>query len=179
MNILEGLTLEQALGCLCDSDEGTMLVISKKIHACPNRIGIKCPECGHNCRACWESALTKHFDAQKASKWVEPKIAGYECSWPGFAECSYIRLGTEEHEAEIARTNARREIEAFIRANGGPGKIGSYYCIYWNSFQSTFETGCGTGGYAYIGLIACATRDLADEVIRRFPSQLRLLAGVK
>jgi hypothetical protein len=186
--ILKGMTREEALGKLCEfSDEpgNYALVHNGKLYGCPCDLGIapkdcpntfKCAQCG----VCLSTAINAYYDEQDKPRWVELVrlfAQGVRCAG---AEAFYADNLNGELAAEIARTNARRKIEAFISQNGGfndglEDVTGAGWGIYWSGtafITDVFE-------YAGAGEITCATRSLAEAVIERYGDELRSLAGVK
>jgi hypothetical protein len=184
--ILSKMTREQALGCVHQEFRqatGGLFVLHGIVYNCPSDIGLADPhvncDCSENCFSCWKQALNAHYDALEKPKWVEPES---KCSWVVYPRREGCNEKLREHfyapyveaEAEIARTNARRRIEAFIAANGGGGR----YTIYWNEDEFlAFNSSCSET--IDIGAITCATEELAEAVIERFPDELRLLAGLE
>jgi hypothetical protein len=172
--ILKGMTREQALGCLCEFSDvpgNWALVKDGKIYGCPEDLGltpITCPNTIKStmCRACWEAAINAHYNDLEKPKWVEPYMDTLRKP-----ELFHIRGSSDGHLPEIARTNARRRIEAFVAANGGGGK----WCFI---VESRVVTSIQSEPY-WVGTIGCATRELAEAVIEHFPDELRLLAGLE
>jgi hypothetical protein len=176
-SILDGMTLDEALGCLMPSIKnngqpgGTIYFVhDSKVYVCPDCIGImtKTGHCEGPCRACWESAITAHYAAQEAKKWHEP--LEHWRSWidgEGNQEHFYCR--ENGRAAEIARTNARRWLEEFARLNGGAGeyvirKFGSAWVVIGKDS-------------ADLGEITFATREAAQYIIDNHAELLRLLIG--
>lgn len=175
-NILEGLTRELALSCIARYQDGSgaVFVYDGKIYSRPKDIGLTdgafCPWADT-----WSHLINKHYDAQEAGKWAKPEAwDSVDVDVSGGKTQEYF-YGKWPYDAEVARTNARREIEAFIAANGGPG---IYEVRYEMVGRGLVSFKCQTDT-KWPGLITCTTKELADEIIRRFPAQLRLLAGVQ
>jgi hypothetical protein len=184
MDILDGMTREQALGCLCEySDEPGNYAFSHggKIYGCPEDIGLTLSTCPNDtgapqCRMCWQTLINAYYDQREKPRWVEPYMEAGMVTCQGFQYAELYRVGISvgDWEREIERTNARRKIEAFIVANGGSG----IFHPVWNRQNGAFGT-VSNGVLLKPGSITCASYELTQEVIRRFPEELRLLAGVK
>jgi hypothetical protein len=114
------------------------------------------------------AAINRYFDEQERSKWVEPKFIE-------LATHLNVPLGgTHQDVIEVLnKIDARLRIEAFIRANGGRGQFVVY--ATWDGEIGIYQPLRGTS----IGGINCATRELAEEVLRRFPNELKILIGGK
>jgi hypothetical protein len=173
--ILKGMTREQARQSLCSYDNGAFvlaMVINGKIYIAPDEVFPDCKEYGNGADA-WHRAINAHFDDLEKPKWVEP----IPNCWSPAAECDdcktvYYCQSTREVHGQVKKDNARRKIEAFIAANGGNG--------VWE-FQVQEDGSIELNGFELvtIGRISCATRELAEAVIERFPAELRLLSGVE
>lgn len=176
MNVLDGMTRGQALEniypMITDGD-GVSLIIGGRSYRCPGQLGLK-EDCGSkhgSCVNCMKHHINAHYNALEAEKkptWVEPKTTAI-VPVIGAMLCElYYTTHTDLMNAEIARANARRVVTAFRDANGGPGE----WTIYDKDMYITTET------LPAFGAITFATKELAEEVRRRYPSELRLLAGV-
>ena len=177
MSILDGLTREQALDKIMGSSAGDYkyFVNNKMIYSCPIHAGVGKDECGEeHCGKCWEGRINAHYDEADKPKWVEPSMIMCNKCMPFIDEEFYAGCIVD---AEIAETNARRKINAFINANGGGGR----FTIYWSSLSRFLPYECAELGASLmnVGIITCATLKLAEEVIHRFPDELKLLSGVK
>jgi hypothetical protein len=187
--ILDGMTRDEALGCVChraNSGSGEYFVKDGLVYLWVSDLGIKDDA---SVSVQFTSAITAYYAERDKPRWVKPEPSGWaeppisdaigfhtKGFCPNCREQFYSK-GVEDHHAEIARTNARREVEAFIRANGGAGTPEKNWIIVFDPYRNQWITeDCGDG-WMYFGMITCATKELADEVIRRFPAQLRLLAG--
>lgn len=168
--ILRGMTREQALGCVLhgkDNPASGFFVHGKTVcmyvaDLFPGKSGVYVDE--------FKAAINAYFDEQEKPKWKMPELRR-ACGVGYHVMEDFYNLPIDI-DAEIARTNARRKIEAFIRENGGSGD-----CFIWfNDSDSVFCV--STTSVNRIGAIMCATRDLAQAVIELFPDELRLLAGV-
>jgi len=185
--ILDGLTREQALGCVmptirADGGEAGSwwFVCDGKIYPCPDCIGIKTKtgHCQRSCRDCWRDAFTAYYAERDKPRWAEPQpvMANTILKSGDYCNAEVFYDGADHAvRAEIARTNARREVEAFIRANGGEGKYSLVLRRSKNELMWWIH-GFSDEGFD-IGSITCANEDLAAEVICRYPEQLRLLNG--
>ena len=177
--VLSGMSREEALSRLYnitfDGKKSTHFFINR-----PNQIqeaqSLGCPSfgglpenCGLGHRKCWQAAINAYYD-EAEPKWAEPE-AQHRVK-PLFSSTSEEFYGDplESKDAEIARTNARRKIEAFIAANGGSGDT---------EIQASFGGKLIAVIIAWhgVGAITCATSELAEEVIRRYTDELRLIAG--
>lgn len=171
--ILEGMTREQALGCLVNvyGTEECAFVYNGVAYFSMSDVGLtRC--CTSPERHDWGKSINAHYDDLEKPKWVEPRlehkdltglITSDEIFHVGFIGCL---------SEEVNRTNARRKVEAFIAANGGAGEW-----LIMHLPEKGFYTEITS--YLRIGQITCATRELAEEVIRRFPEQLKLIGGIK
>jgi hypothetical protein len=183
-NVLDGLAREQALGCICvysDENENVIFVKDGIAYGCPDDMGIAqaCKNNGHvgGCPACWRDTINAFYDEQERPKWAETMMIGRDLLRRVENELidSRCGLGFDHLEAEIARTNARRKIEAFIRENAKPVDIrNAYWEIRWYPTENKF---CPAQGafYAQVGSWQLKSRELAEEIIRRYPDELRLL----
>jgi hypothetical protein len=184
MNVLEGLTREEALACVfMVYDRGWgWFVHNGIVYSDPYHIGLPV----HGCQMTvldWKQLINAYYDAmdvKKGKKWVDVAV-------PLFNECVYGGVGFEEFygnagdsvgdiRTEIARTNARRKIEAFIRENGGSGTWAIWHNVELKAFMPISTCPLNTQN---VGTISCATRELAEEVIRRYTPELSLLCGVE
>jgi hypothetical protein len=173
-NILKGMTRVEALKgvvtCAKSADEAAF-VADGKFYSCPSDFNLT-GTCGNNnCHACWQAAINAYFDEQDKPRWVEPKVAAITMLTGKSAEIFFSKLFSEEAETEIARTNADRKVRAFIRANGGSGE----YEVRFDTDDNDFIPFKVWGSFKSPGLITCATEALANEVIRRFSAELKLL----
>ncbi len=182
--ILDGMKREYALRCIFTRDyvneRGFRAVafLSKNdttqagaFYGCPSAMGLD-EKCDGPCARCWERHINAYYDAKDAAskpKWVEPQIDMDAYVSLGTAEQFYR---TSEIGEEIKRTNADRKIRAFISANGGSGRHAIRYVLRDNDF--IIVDMCDT---ALAGMISCATAELAEAVIERYPDELRLLMG--
>jgi hypothetical protein len=176
-NILSTLTKEQAMGCLvkhcCVPDDRWMMVINGNAYTVPEYVFGDIAGCRNVTRNNWERIISAYYAERDKPRWVKPDVAAqYGCGGKGSLEYFYDGgFESESRKAEIARTNARREVEAFIRANGGEGR----YWIQHNTIEKFFVLLLSSTSIP--GAFGCATETLAEAVIERFPAQLRLLAG--
>jgi hypothetical protein len=176
--ILDGMTREEALGCVWVNADGVGIFIrSNKMYFNP----FNCEQYAQVPRPVEQmrAAINKHYDAldaeEKKGKWKDVYHRMSVRLPTNKNEYFYSSSTAPETDAEIARTNARREIEAFIRENGGPSsKYGSCFVLTCRNGVLGCEA---VGTSVVIGVLCCATRELADEVIRRYPEQLALLKG--
>jgi hypothetical protein len=177
--ILSKMTREQALGCIITSyrhPENAAFVFDGKLYSVPSDIGLWSNVA--NARDQWEAEINHHYDDLEKPKWVEPKpiyLQTVTSPKPDRVENFYC-FHVADLDAEIARTNARRRIEAFVAANGG----GGHWVVFWSYTDSCFKPFHRMIGMGLdIGTIGFVSRELAEAVIERYPAELRLLAGLE
>lgn len=166
--ILDSMDRAQALACVyrrygqADSDNN-FFVCGGEVWLWVNEL---LPEYAGS-RSNFFPAINAYYDAREAAskpKWVVPEMTlrAYSEMWP-------VCGGSAT--PELARTNARRKIEAFIAANGGNGKYSIVVCdggMRVNGYASTFLG---------VGEIGCCSVEQGEAVIERYPDELRLLTG--
>jgi hypothetical protein len=186
-NILSTLTKEQALGCIEPFDNP----ITDAIGPCgcfhigptfyfkPSTLGL--PDDRIVGTMLWGQYISAYYDERDKPRWKEPEPSGWaeppvsdaigfhtKGFCPSCREQFYSK-GVEDHHAEIARTNARRFLEAWRDLNGGAGR--------W----FIADKGNGLRPYEYglcayvIGEITFATEAAAQYIIDNHSAQLRLL----
>jgi hypothetical protein len=183
--ILDGMTREEALLCVferrtADKDgfksatfrANNNSQLKDDSYGCPGQMLLTEEDCGGPCAECWERHINAYYDAKEAAskpRWVEPSEQHVYLTG-GYPDLHY----STNVRAEIARTNARRKIEAFIKANGGSGcdQLIHYGVNIGKSACSVYETSMNT-----LGTIYCATRELAEAVIEKYSDELRLLCN--
>lgn len=166
--VLSGMSREEALACVVTDNANfhdkswDRLKVQGKSYSCPPTG--RCPDDAH-CGRCWNAAINAFYDEAKP-KWVEPEPLVYN-----LFRIDQVFFGdVKEQREQIKKDNARRKIEAFIAANGGSGDT---------EVQASFSGKLIAVIIAWhgVGAITCATSELAEEVIRRYPDELRLLSG--
>lgn len=172
MSVLDGMTRAEALKRVIDG----VFCTEHNSYVCPSKIGLDVNHCmrpiSGDHHQCWISAINAHFDDLEAkAKWVEPKVGILS----GNGDVFYKGIDNfVDFKAEIARTNARREIEGFVAANPSGGR----WEIWYDDGDNKFYTQELRDDRKWPGLIVYGSEEQAHEVIRRFSPELRLLAGV-
>jgi hypothetical protein len=166
--ILEGISRAEALGCVWTDESGKAgFLHNDKMFTSMSEIGLIPRKHGYTHHE-MVTAINAHFNSLEKPKWVEPKKDTYEIA--DFTEDVYAD-SCKELSDEIARTNARRVIEAFIKANGGSGKLSLY-----RNDKGEYRTIRNRNGMTPdIGAFCCCSNDLAQAVIDRYSKELALL----
>jgi hypothetical protein len=178
--ILDGITREEARVKLLrwiDEADNFAFAHNGYLYGCPgdllhNGVDESCGQvdCDVGCEVCWALAINAYYDAKEAAskpRWVEPRMEEHSI------EEVWHRDGI--HYDERDRTNARRRIEAFIAANQcAKSEEGFAFFLYDGKLQIRRY---GQPRYADIGTVVCSTREIAEEVIRRYEPELRMLMG--
>ena len=178
--VLDGMTREQALSHVyVNADGSNIFYYNGQTYLCPEDLHLTSCSCTNCCeRDCWRDALTAYYAERDKPRWAEPQpvMSNTILKSGDYCNAEVFYDGADHAvRAEIARTNARREVEAFIRANGGEGKYSLVLRRSKNELMWWIH-GFSDEGFD-IGSITCANEDLAAEVICRYPEQLRLLNG--
>jgi hypothetical protein len=168
--ILDGMTRDEALASVVQNYNWDCGWFMHKglLYPHPKDLGID----GRiaTAKSVWVDAINAYYDAKEAAskpRWVEPEVI-LTFKDKHFDDMLYY-AGCHAN-TEIARDNARRKVSAFIKANGGSG----VYTI-WRENDGTFTS--FWAGSPIVGAITCATEELANAVIERYPDELRLLLG--
>jgi len=176
--ILDGLTRKEAIKFVKRVREMELGVCL----ACKLQLPAHCPSGDYDCEKCCSRGIFAYYAERDKPRWNEPKPSGWvkppvsdaigfhtKGFCPNCREQFYSQ-DIDDHHAEIARTNARRFLEAWRDLNGGPGE--------WGIWKSPHGWEPWRGGFDKIPeCITYATKEAAQYIIDNHSEQLRLLNG--
>jgi hypothetical protein len=164
--ILDGMTKEEAIKFVKQIREMELGVCLM----CKLQLLAHCPSGDYDCEKCCSRGISAYYAERDKPRWKEPDWkAGFGLGEIG-REFFYSDAGSAENAAEIARTNARRFLEAWRDLNGGPGE--------WGIWKSPHGWEPLRGGFDKIPeCITYATKETAQYIIDNHSEPLRLLNG--